>query len=156
VEALLAPAKRLVYLLPFLLTACGGSGNPAISNPTPQPTATASSCTQDVLAQGVAPIPAQAVLYTAFTLKTAGRVDVQIDWTRAEATMRIAIVTGPCDDIKTDNCTRLLDVESPPKPAKGSVALAAGTYNVALVSESNFRDEISYSVVRSDASCPLP
>jgi hypothetical protein len=142
--------------LPFLLTACGSTGNPVVSNPTPVPTATTAVCTQDVLAQGKAPIPAQAVLYTEFTLKSAGRVDVSIDWTRAEATMQIAILTGPCDNFKAGNCTALLDVKSPPKPALGSVTLAAGTYNVVLVSESNFQDQISYSIVRSDASCPLP
>jgi hypothetical protein len=155
-EVDLTRAKRLVLALPFLLCACGKSSNPVVSNPTPTPTTPPSSCQQETLASGKAPIDPQAVLYTAFTLKAAGRVDVTIDWTRALATMRLAIVTGPCDDFKTGNCTKLLDVKSPPKPAKGSVALSPDTYNVVLESQSNFKDEVSYTIVRSDAGCPLP
>ena len=34
--------------------------------------------------------------------------------------------------------------------------LPPGTYSVAFESQSNFRDEITYSVLRSDAGCPLP
>jgi hypothetical protein len=142
--------------LPLSLLACGKDGTPTGGNATPAPTATTSTCKQEILTQGTAPIPAQAVLFTAFTLKTAGRVDVSIDWTRAEATMRIAIVTGPCDDFKAGNCTKLLDVKAPPKPATGTITLPADTYSVALESQSNFQDQLSYSIVRSDAACPLP
>jgi hypothetical protein len=159
VEAFLVPLKRLVYALPFLLAACDDNGNPAGSNPTPRPTATtAVACQQETLLQGVAPIPARALLFTELTVKTAGRVDVSIDWTRADATMRVVIITGACntDDFRANTCTKLLDVKAPPKPARGTVTLPADTYSVAFESQSSFQDQLSYTIVRSDASCPLP
>jgi hypothetical protein len=160
-EAALARARYLIFVLPILFSACGQTDNPAGgSNPTPTaaPTATVTACQGQTLLKGTAPIPAQAVLFTEFTLKASGRVDVSIDWTRADATMRIAIVQGQCNanDFKANTCTKLLDVKAPPKPAKGSVNLVADTYSVAFESQSNFKDMLSYSVVRADAGCPVP
>src|SRR3954469_24147091 len=101
--------KRLMYVWPLLLAACGSNDNPAGSNgtPTAAPTATV-ACQGQTLIKGTAPIPPQAVLFTEFTLKTSGRVDVAIDWTRADATMRVAIVQGQCnaDDFKANTCTK--------------------------------------------------
>jgi hypothetical protein len=160
-EAALARARHLILALPFVLSGCGQNDNPVGgSNPTPTaaPTATVTACQGQTLLKGSAPIPARAVLFTEFTLKASGRVDVSIDWTRTDATMRIAIVQGQCnaDDFNANTCTKLLDVKAPPKPAKGSVNLVADTYSVAFQSQSNFNDTITYTVVRADAGCPVP
>jgi hypothetical protein len=157
-KGLVTRAGILVYLLPFMVAGCGKSSTTSFTT-TPAPTASpTAACAQDTVIAGTVPIPVQAVLFTELKLTAAAHLTATLDWTRSLSTMRLAIVTGDCngDDFKANTCLKLLDASAPPKPATGSADLPAGTYSVAIQNQSNFRDTVTYSVVRASVGCPAP
>src|SRR5581483_7285089 len=140
--------------------ACGDDSAPTASvvTPTPAAPATATPCAQTTLLQGTVPFASKTVGFTSLSTTSAGRLDVKLDWTHPESSMTIAVVEGACnpDDFDAGRCTVLLKVSSPPKPAKGSVHVAAGEYSIAIKNDGNLDDRITYSAVLSDSACPLP
>lgn len=156
------PLARVLRILGAIACACacGKNANPTASVPTPvsTPSPTAAPCPQTTVLQGTVPFARKTVGFTSISTAKAGRLDVSLDWTHTENTMLIAVVDGACnaEDFDAGRCTVLLKALSPPKPAKGSVPLAAGIYSIVIKNDGNLDDRVTYSAVSSDATCPLP
>ena len=149
---------RTLVFAAVALCACESAPTTTVITPTPVPTATAPSCPQTTLLTGAVPFASKTVGFTSLFAKAAGRLDLTLDWTHAENTMAIAVVDGACnpDYFVAGRCRVLLKVTPPPKPVKGSVAVAAGEYSLAIQNDGRLEDRITYTAILSDKTCPLP
>ena len=142
-------------LLLIVLSGCGGGGG---STGAPSTLPTPVPCTQNVVFQGSASgFPAHAADFETFTTTTTGRLDVTLDWTHSSSFMGVFVFQGPCSftQFKAGACSYLLQMSSPPKPLKGSVAsLPAGSYGLIVVNGSDAKESISTQLVLSSSSCP--
>ena len=136
------------------LPGCGGSGS---SGPTVVITPTPVPCNRSTLLQGSFSLPENTGDFETITTTTTGRLDLTLDWTFPSSDMGLFVSQGPCDldQLKAGACSLLLQLISPPKPLKGSIAsLAAGTYGVIIANVNSVPEAVSASVVLSSSTCP--
>jgi hypothetical protein len=143
-------------LMAFLLPGCGGSSTPT-TPATPAPTPT--PCTQtnvlqvdgSVLARNLGRAPA-------FSVSTAGRLDITVDWTFPASPIGVYLVAaGACsiDQFNAQTCTFLARSETTTKPRKISVAnTSPGNYELLVANFGTQDESISGQVILSSSTCP--
>jgi hypothetical protein len=142
-------------LLALLLPACGSSTPTTPATPAPTPT----PCTQTTLVQVDGSVGAfNLARAPAFSVSTAGRLDITVDWTFATSPIGVYLVTaGACsiDQFNAETCTFLARSETTTKPRKISVAnTAAGNYELLVANFGTQDESISGQVVLSSSTCP--
>jgi hypothetical protein len=94
----------------------------------------------------------------AFSVSTAGRLDITVDWTFAASPVGVYLVNaGGCsiDQFNAQTCTFLARSEITTKPRKFSVPnTAAGNYELLVANFGTQDESISGQVVLSSATCP--
>jgi hypothetical protein len=133
----------------------GGSGGPTQGS-TPAPTPT--PCTQNVLDSGTGTLPANAADIESFSVPTAGRLDITVDWTVASSPIGVYVVPVNSCTLEAFNnrtCTFLVRSEpSSAKPRKISTPnFSAGNYDLVLANFASSTESLSYQVVLSQGSC---
>lgn len=154
IRKLLAVSAGLV--LAAMLPSCSDSSSPTPVS-TPPPTTTP-PCTQSVLFQGSGELPSLTLVPVPFTTTATARVDATIDWTFADSSIGVWLVsanTCNIDQFNARSCNFLIRSESGGKPRKVSAAnVAAGAYEL-LIGNFGSQDESGTAqVVQSSASCP--
>jgi len=140
-------------LMALLLPACGSSSStPTTPTPTPTP------CTQTNVLQVGGSVPTASLGRAPFSVSTAGRLDITVDWTFAASPISVYLVTaGACsiDQFNAQTCTFLARSETTTKPRKISVAnTAAGNYELLVANFGTQDESISGQVVLSSSTCP--
>lgn len=143
-------------VMALFLPACGSSSTPT-TPATPAPTPT--PCTQTNVLQVDGSVPALSLARApAFSVSTAGRLDITVDWTFAASPIGVYLVTaGACsiDQFNAQTCTFLARSETTAKPRKFSVAnTAAGNYELLVANFGTQDESISGQVVLSSSTCP--
>ena len=142
-------------LMAILLPGCGSSTPTAVPTPAPTPT----PCTQTNVLQVNGSVPANNLARApAFSVSTAGRLDITVDWTFAASPIGIYLVTaGGCsiDQFNAQGCTFLARSEITTKPRKFSVPnTAAGNYELLVANFGTQDESISGQVILSSSTCP--
>jgi heat shock protein HslJ len=141
-------------IMALLLPGCGSSSStPTTPTPTPTP------CTQTNVLQVNGSVPALSLARApAFSVSTAGRLDITVDWTFAASPIGVYLVTaGACsiDQFTAQTCTFLARSETTAKPRKFSVAnTTAGNYELLVANFGTQDESISGQVVLSSSTCP--
>jgi hypothetical protein len=108
------------------------------------------------LRQTIGAVPSVTLASVPFSVNTAGRLDVTVDWTFPASPIGVYVVTaGSCslDQFNAQTCSFLTRSETTTKPRKVSVAIAAGNYEL-LLANAGQDESLSVQVVLSSTSCP--
>lgn len=124
-----------------------------MATPTPVP------CTQTVLLQGIATLPARTVDYeTVSVTSSGGRLDVIFDWTNLTSTMAFYVVnfgTCPINSFNARSCNFLVVAEGTSKPRKATLNnVAPGSYHVLFANFNTKPESVSTQVFFKTSTCP--
>jgi len=138
-----------VTALCLSLQACGGSSNP-VTGPSPVPTPTPAPV-ERVVSQGGDTLKNDEAGYFKFTLDTAGKLDITVDWTVPANDLDVFLVKGFCteDQITSQTCSFLATATSTTaKPEKITVSsVVAGDYTVYIANLGPGNESLSWRVV---------
>jgi hypothetical protein len=152
-EMMKAALPSLVAAL-FALSACSSSQPSQVTTTT----TTLPPCTQTVLFQGSGSVPPSFLDAEPFTVTTAGRLDVILDWTFASSPVGAYVVpAGQCNLTQFNNrsCTFILQSEPGGKPKKVSVpSIAPGNYNLLIGNFASQDESVTTQVILSSTTCP--
>jgi hypothetical protein len=141
-----------------------GRSHPELSSSTPTTVATTTTttlppCTQTVLFQGSGAVPSGFLVSQNFSVGTAGRLDVVVDWTFASSRVGVYVVVpaGQCtlDQFNARSCNFLLRSEPGTKPRKVSVpSIAPGNYALLIGNFATQDESVATQVILSSSTCP--
>jgi hypothetical protein len=140
--------------LALCLTGCGSSTNPT----TVTTTTTLPPCTQTLLKQDSGSLPSKVLVNEAITAPSAGRLDLNVDWTFPSSPVGVYVVPGgtcSLDQFNARTCNFLVQSEPPgPKPRKLSVSITAGSYTVIIANFATVQESLAFQAVLSSSNCP--
>jgi hypothetical protein len=146
--------RVLAGSLCLLLPSCGSDSSSPAAPPAPTPV----PCTEQLLDQGTGAIPALSLGRRPFSVPTAGRLDITLDWTFAASPVfgyLVAAGTCPIASFNANGCTFLARSENAVKPRRMSVqSVAPGNYELLAVNFADVQESLASQVVLKMGNCP--